>query len=244
MTLDSTWARRFVERAADTVSENRTALIELDREIGDGDHGENLERGFSAVRAKLASQPDDAAPGALLKMVATTLISTVGGASGPLLGTAFLKGAGALGDSVEVDSAGVAAFVAAARDGAVLRGKADLGDKTMIDAWTPAVEAAAEALNNGAAPAQILAAAADAAEAAAAAGSEPAAVLRAAADAAAKGAESTEPLVARKGRASYLGERAVGHRDPGAQSSALILAAAADAADDVATAASTTVGEA
>jgi dihydroxyacetone kinase-like protein len=105
----------------------------------------------------------------------------------------------------------------------VLRGKADLGDKTMIDAWTPAAEAA---------------------EAAAAAGSEPAAVLRAAADAAAKGAESTEPLVARKGRASYLGERAVGHRDPGAQSSALILAAAADAADDVATAASTTVGEA
>jgi dihydroxyacetone kinase-like protein len=223
MTLDSTWARRFVERAADTVSENRAALVELDREIGDGDHGENLERGFSAVRGKLAGQPDDAAPGALLKMVATTLISTVGGASGPLLGTAFLKGAGALGDAAEVDSAGVAAFVAAARDGAVLRGKAEVGDKTMIDAWTPA---------------------ADAAQAAADAGEEPAAVLRAAADAAAKGAESTEPLVARKGRASYLGERAIGHRDPGAQSSALIIAAAADAADDVAAATSTTAGEA
>jgi dihydroxyacetone kinase-like protein len=223
MTLDSTWARRFVERAADTVSENRAALVELDREIGDGDHGENLERGFSAVRGKLASQPDDAVPGALLKMVATTLISTVGGASGPLLGTAFLKGAGALGDAAEVDSAGVAAFVAAARDGAVLRGKAEVGDKTMIDAWTPA---------------------ADAAQAAADAGEDPAAVLRAAADAAAQGAESTEPLVARKGRASYLGERAIGHRDPGAQSSALILAAAADAADDVAAAASTTAGEA
>ena len=223
MTLDSTWARRFVERAADTVSENRSALVEHDREIGDGDHGENLERGFSAVRGKLPSQPDDAAPGALLKMVATTLISTVGGASGPLLGTAFLKGAGALGDAAEVDSAGVAAFVAAARDGAVLRGKAEVGDKTMIDAWTPAAEAAQTAAD---------------------AGEEPAAVLRAAADAAARGAESTEPLVARKGRASYLGERAVGHRDPGAQSSALILAAAADAADDVAAAATTTSGEA
>ncbi|TWX40833.1 dihydroxyacetone kinase subunit L [Frigoribacterium sp. ACAM 257] len=223
MTLDSTWARRFVERAADTVSENRAALIELDREIGDGDHGENLERGFSAVRAKLASQPDDATPGALLKMVATTLISTVGGASGPLLGTAFLKGAGAIGDATEIDSAAVAAFVAAARDGAVLRGKAEVGDKTMIDAWTPA---------------------SDAAKAAADAGGDPTSVLRAAADAAADGAASTEPLVARKGRASYLGERAVGHRDPGAQSSALILAAAADAADDVAAAAATTSGEA
>jgi dihydroxyacetone kinase-like protein len=223
MTLDSTWARRFVERAADTVSENRSALVELDREIGDGDHGENLERGFSAVRAKLAAQPDDATPGALLKMVATTLISTVGGASGPLLGTAFLKGAGALGDATELDSAAVAAFVAAARDGAVLRGKAEVGDKTMIDAWTPATDAARAAADEG---------------------DEPGAVLRAAADAAAVGAESTEPLVARKGRASYLGERAVGHRDPGAQSSALILAAAADAADDVAAAATTTSGEA
>ena len=223
MTLDSTWARRFVERAADTVSENRSALDELDREIGDGDHGENLERGFSAVRAKLASQPDDATPGALLKMVATTLISTVGGASGPLLGTAFLKGAGALGDAAEIDSAGAAAFVAAARDGAVLRGKAEVGDKTMIDAWTPATDAARTAAD---------------------AGRDPAGVLRAAADAAAAGAEATEPLVARKGRASYLGERAVGHRDPGAQSSALILAAAADAADDVAAAAATTSGEA
>jgi dihydroxyacetone kinase-like protein len=223
MTLDSTWARRFVERAADTVSENRSALVELDREIGDGDHGENLERGFSAVRAKLAAQPDDATPGALLKMVATTLISTVGGASGPLLGTAFLKGAGALGDATELDSAAVAAFVAAARDGAVLRGKAEVGDKTMIDAWTPATDAARAAADEG---------------------DEPGAVLRAAADAAAAGAESTEPLVARKGRASYLGERAVGHRDPGAQSSALILAAAADAADDVAAAATTTSEEA
>ena len=211
MTLDAHWTRAFIERTADVVTESRAALVELDREIGDGDHGENLERGFSAVRAKLATQPDDATPGALLKMVATTLISTVGGASGPLLGTAFLKGAGALGDASVLDADAVVAFLTAARDGVVLRGKAEVGDKTMIDAWSPAVEAASEA---------------------AAGGATPATVLRAASDAAAAGAASTEPLVARKGRASYLGERAVGHRDPGAQSSSLIIQAAADTAEE------------
>ena len=231
MTLDATWTRDFIERTADVVRDQRAALVELDREIGDGDHGENLERGFSAVRAKLAQQPADATPGALLKMVATTLISTVGGASGPLLGTAYLKGAAALGEASELDSAAVVAFLTAARDGVVLRGKAEVGDKTMIDAWSPAVDAAARASDSGA---------------------DVAAVLRAAADAAAEGAASTEPLVARKGRASYLGERAVGHRDPGAQSSSLILAAAADAASTSgstsgstsASAAASTIGEA
>jgi len=227
MTLDATWTRDFIERTADVVRDQRAALVELDREIGDGDHGENLERGFSAVRAKLAQQPADATPGALLKMVATTLISTVGGASGPLLGTAYLKGAAALGEASELDSAAVVAFLTAARDGVVLRGKAEVGDKTMIDAWSPAVDAAARASDSGA---------------------DVAAVLRAAADAAAEGAASTEPLVARKGRASYLGERAVGHRDPGAQSSSLILAAAADAASTSgstsASAAASTTGEA
>ena len=227
MTLDATWTRDFIERTADVVRDQRAALVELDREIGDGDHGENLERGFSAVRAKLAQQPADATPGALLKMVATTLISTVGGASGPLLGTAYLKGAAALGEASELDSAAVVAFLTAARDGVVLRGKAEVGDKTMIDAWSPAVDAAARASDSGA---------------------DAVAVLRAAADAAAEGAASTEPLVARKGRASYLGERAVGHRDPGAQSSSLILAAAADAASTSgstsASAAASTTGEA
>jgi dihydroxyacetone kinase-like protein len=210
MTLDATWTRAWIDRTADVVAAEHTALSELDRQIGDGDHGENLSRGFTAVRAKLADLPDDATPGAALKLVATTLISTVGGASGPLLGTAYLKGSAALGDATELDAEALVAFLTAARDGVVLRGKAEVGDKTMIDAWTPAVDAAA---------------------AAAADGASPVAVLRAAADAAATGAASTEPLVARKGRASYLGERAVGHRDPGAQSSSLIIAAAADAAD-------------
>lgn len=207
--LTTDWALDWVRRSAAVIGEHRAELSGLDREIGDGDHGENLDRGFKAVLAKLdAQQPDS--PGAVLKLVATTLISTVGGASGPLLGTAYLKAAGAVGDAAGLDSAAVVALLTAARDGVVLRGKAAVGDKTMIDAWTPAVDAAA---------------------AAAEAGQEPASVLAAAADAAEQGAASTEPLVAHKGRASYLGERAVGHRDPGAQSSALQLRAAAQAAE-------------
>lgn len=146
----------------------------------------------------------------MLKLVATTLISTVGGASGPLLGTAYLKGAQAAGDAPELDAAAVVALLSAARDGVVARGKAEPGDKTMVDAWDPAVAAAQQALE---------------------AGADATAVLHAAADAAASGAEATDPLVARKGRASYLGERAIGHRDPGAQSSAYQLRAAADAAE-------------
>jgi dihydroxyacetone kinase-like protein len=209
MRLGISWVTAWVEDTVEVVSKNRVRLIELDREIGDGDHGENLDRGFTAVKAKFADLDPASTPGAALKLVATTLISTVGGASGPLLGTAYLKGAQAVGDATELDSDAVVALLTAARDGVVLRGKAAVGDKTMIDAWTPAVEAAT---------------------AAAAEGASPAAVLRAAADAAAEGAVSTEPLVAHKGRASYLGERAIGHRDPGAESSSLILAAAADAA--------------
>lgn len=210
MGLGISWVTAWVDDTVKVVSDNRVRLSELDREIGDGDHGENLDRGFTAVKAKFDALPEDATPGSALKLVATTLISTVGGASGPLLGTAYLKGAQAVGDATELDADQVVALLTAARDGVVLRGKAEVGDKTMIDAWTPAV---------------------DAASAAAADGASPAAVLRAAATAAAAGAESTEPLVARKGRASYLGERAVGHRDPGAESSSLLLTAAADAAE-------------
>jgi dihydroxyacetone kinase-like protein len=206
--LGTEWAIDWVRRSAEVIAEHKAELSGLDRAIGDGDHGENLDRGFRAVVAKL---PDSGAetPGAVLKLVATTLISTVGGASGPLLGTAYLKGALAAGDAERLDAAAVVAMLTAARDGVVLRGKAEPGDKTMIDAWDPAVRAAQEALD---------------------AGGDASAVLDAAADAAAAGAEATDPLVARKGRASYLGERAVGHRDPGAQSSAYQLRAAADAA--------------
>ena len=206
--LTTDWALAWVRASAAVIGEQRQALSGLDREIGDGDHGENLDRGFRAVLAKLDGQAPPT-PAAVLKTVATTLISTVGGASGPLLGTAYLKAAGALGDATRLDAAAVVAMLTAARDGVVLRGKAAVGDKTMIDAWTPAVEAASAAADAGADPAAVLAAAADAAE---------------------RGAEDTEPLVAHKGRASYLGERAVGHRDPGAQSSALQLRAAATTA--------------
>lgn len=211
MALDTAWAVRWIRGSAAVVSEHRVELITLDREIGDGDHGENLDRGFSAVLAKLDDLAPDATPGDALKLVATTLISTVGGAAGPLYGTAYLKAAGAVAGQSELDGAAVVALLTAARDGVVLRGKAAVGDKTMVDAWTPAVDAAAAALADGLDEAAILDAAATAAEA---------------------GARATEPLVAHKGRASYLGERAVGHRDPGAQSSALLLRVAANAAAD------------
>ncbi|MBI5162075.1 MAG: dihydroxyacetone kinase subunit L [Micrococcales bacterium] len=209
MTLGRAWARDWVGRSARVIAEQRTRLISLDREIGDGDHGENMERGFQAVVVKLADLDPDAAPAEVLKLVATTLISTVGGASGPLYGTAYLKASGAIAGLEELDGTALVALLGAARDGVVLRGKAEVGDKTMIDAWTPAVEAAGQAQAEGRSEAQILDAAAAAAE---------------------SGSASTDPLVARKGRASYLGERAVGHRDPGSVSTALILRAAADAA--------------
>jgi dihydroxyacetone kinase-like protein len=207
--LGAEWALDWMRRSAAVVAERRAELSRLDRDIGDGDHGENLDRGFRAVVAKLDGGPPTD-PGGVLKLVATTLISTVGGASGPLLGTAYLKAAGAVGSAADLDAAAVVALLTAARDGIVLRGKAASGDKTMVDAWSPAVAAAAAAARSGADPAGVLAAAADAAE---------------------QGAVATEPLVARKGRASYLGERSIGHRDPGAESSALQLRAAADAAE-------------
>lgn len=211
MTLGITWARAWITRSAQVISDNRVELITLDRDIGDGDHGENMDRGFSAVRAKVGDLAADAVPADALKMVATTLISTVGGASGPLFGTAYLKAAGAVAGAAELDGTAIVALLTAARDGIVLRGKAEVGDKTMIDAWTPAVDAAAAALAEGKSEIEILGAAADAAQA---------------------GSEATDPLVARKGRASYLGERAIGHRDPGSVSTALILRAASDATAD------------
>ncbi|WP_147793894.1 dihydroxyacetone kinase subunit DhaL [Cellulomonas sp. Y8] len=199
-----------MRRTAQVVAEHREELIELDRQIGDGDHGENLNRGFTAVTAKLDAL--DAPPGdvgAVLKLVATTLMSTVGGAAGPLYGTAYLRAAKVTG-LPELDSAAVVALLEAGLEGIVVRGKATTGEKTMVDAWTPAVEAAVAASDAGASPAAVLAAAAEAARA---------------------GAEATVPLVATKGRASYLGERSAGHQDPGATSTALILEAAAATAE-------------
>ena len=210
MSLDAAWARRWIELAAADVAEQRDYLVDLDRAIGDGDHGENMDLGFkAAVEALGQAQPASVAE--VLKTVAKTLMSTVGGAAGPLYGTAFLRASKAAGDG-DLDGAGVAAVIAGALDGIQARGKATTGEKTMVDAWTPALEAA---------------------RAAAESGSDPAAVLEAAATAAEAGAAATEPMRATKGRASYLGERSIGHLDPGAVSTSLILRAAVRAAGEV-----------
>lgn len=211
MGLDITWAVDWVRRSAEAMSEHRVELINLDREIGDGDHGENMDRGFQAVLPKLDDLPAGSTPSDVLKLLATTLISTVGGAAGPLYGTAYLKASGAVGGEVSLDSAAIVRLLESGRDGIVMRGKAELGDKTMVDAWSPAVDAAREAAEGGASAAET---------------------LRLAAEAAAAGSDATIPLVARKGRASYLGERSAGHRDPGAQSTAYLIEAAAAAASN------------
>ena len=209
MSLAAAWALRWIELAAAQVAEQRDYLVDLDRAIGDGDHGENMDRGFkAAVEALGQAQPASVAE--VLKTVAKTLMSTVGGAAGPLYGTAFLRASKAAGDG-ELDGAGVAAVIAGALEGIQARGKATTGEKTMVDAWTPALEAA---------------------RAAAESGSDPAAVLEAAATAAEAGAAATEPMRATKGRASYLGERSIGHLDPGAVSTSLILRAAVRAAGE------------
>jgi dihydroxyacetone kinase-like protein len=196
----------LVHSYAAVVAENRDYLVQLDSAIGDADHGENMDRGMKAALAKLEAEPPGT-PSDALKSVATSLIMKVGGAAGPLYGTAFLRASASVQGKVELEADDLVAALTAARDGIVARGKAELKDKTMVDAWTPAVEAAA---------------------AAAASGGDVAAVLGAAADAAEQGMRDTIPLVAHKGRASYLGERSAGHQDPGATSTALLLRAAAD----------------
>ena len=209
MSLDAAWACRWIELAAADVAEQRDYLVDLDRAIGDGDHGENMDRGFKAALEALG-QAEPASVAEVLKTVAKTLMSTVGGAAGPLYGTAFLRASKAAGDG-NLDGAGMAALIAGALDGIQARGKATTGEKTMVDAWTPALEAA---------------------RAAAESGGDPSAVLEAAATAAEAGAAATEPMRATKGRASYLGERSIGHLDPGAVSTSLILRAAVRAADE------------
>ena len=189
----------------DAVHEHGAYLTELDSAIGDADHGANLIRGMDAVMAAVEPPPGNA--GDLLKKVGMTLVTSVGGASGPLYGTFFLRAATAVGDATVLDGPALLAALRAGLEGIVARGKAEAGDKTMYDALAPAMGAFEEALAPGA---------------------EPDVAARAAADAAAAGRDATEPMLALKGRASYLGERSVGHLDPGAASSALLLAALAD----------------
>ena len=189
----------------DAVHEHGAYLTELDSAIGDADHGANLIRGMDAVMAAVEPPPGNA--GDLLKKVGMTLVTSVGGASGPLYGTFFLRAATAVGDATVLDGPALLTALRAGLEGIVSRGKAEAGDKTMYDALAPAMGAFEEALASGA---------------------EPDVAARAAADAAAAGRDATEPMLALKGRASYLGERSVGHVDPGAASSALLLAALAD----------------
>ena len=148
MGLGVDWAVKWLNLSAEAMAEHRVELIELDRAIGDADHGENMDRGFQAVLQKLNESPPETA-GAALKAAAMALMSKVGGAAGPLYGTAYLRAATSLGDASELDAGAVASALAAARDGVVARGKAELGDKTMVDAWSPAVEAAQKAADNG-----------------------------------------------------------------------------------------------
>lgn len=188
------------------VTEQRAHLTELDSAIGDADHGANMARGMAAVMEKLeAGTP--ATADELFKSVGMTLVTSVGGASGPLYGTFFLRMGMTAGAVAEFDGAALAAALRAGLDGIVARGKAEAGDKTMFDALAPALDAFDAALASGSSIADAAAAAADAAEA---------------------GRDATEPLVARKGRASYLGERSAGHLDPGAASSAILVRTLAD----------------
>lgn len=195
------WIRRF----RDAIAEKREWLTELDSAIGDADHGANMARGMDAVVAKLDPGVPDTVD-ELLKTVGMTLVSSVGGASGPLYGTFFLRMGMAAGPLTALDAAGLGTSLRAGLDGIVARGKAEAGDKTMFDAMAPAV---------------------DALDAALAAGGDLSAATAAAAEAAATGRDATEPLVARKGRASYLGERSAGHLDPGAASTTLLFEALA-----------------
>jgi dihydroxyacetone kinase-like protein len=197
---------RWVQRFAQLVAEHRDELTALDSAIGDADHGTNMDRGMTAVVAALDAAPPTGA-GALLKQVGMTLVRTVGGASGPLYGTYFLRMATAVSeDAATLPAETLAKSFRAGLEGIVARGKAELGDKTMFDALAPAV---------------------DALEAELARGGDLRAALDAASAAADAGRDATTPLHARKGRASYLGERSVGHQDPGATSAALFVAAAA-----------------
>ncbi len=189
--------------AADMLHEQRDSLTDLDKQIGDGDHGINMDRGFQKLIGQLEGSPDIAG---VLKTASQVLISTVGGASGPLYGTFFLRAAAACADKEGLGPAALAALFRAGLTGVRQRGRAQPGDKTMVDALSPAVEAL---------------------ETAAASGASLREAVISAVDAAGRGATDTIPLVARKGRASYLGERSAGHQDPGATSSFLILNAAA-----------------
>ncbi|MFG2305642.1 dihydroxyacetone kinase subunit DhaL [Actinacidiphila glaucinigra] len=206
--IDTAFLRRWFTAAASVIEREADRLTELDSPIGDADHGANMRRGFIAARTAVEKEPPDT-PGGVLVLVGRQLISTVGGASGPLYGTLLRKAGKALGDARQVAPEQLAQALREGVDGVAQLGGAAQGDKTMLDALAPAVEALTFALDKGAGLAEALSAAAIASD---------------------EGALATVPMLARKGRASYLGERSIGHQDPGAASSALLVGALAGAA--------------
>jgi len=206
--MDAEFFRAWLAEVTSVVESQRDHLTQLDAAIGDADHGINLARGFTAVMAALA-QASTPSPGSVLTLAGTTLISKVGGASGPLYGMAFRQAGKALGSDPRVDLAALAAALEAALAGVQKLGAAREGEKTMVDALAPAVSALDKALAEGA---------------------QAGVALSALAEAAAAGAQATIPMQALKGRASYLGPRSVGHEDPGAASTAIILGALRDVA--------------
>ena len=206
--MDAEFFRAWVAEIATVVATQRDHLTQLDAAIGDADHGTNLARGFTAAQTALM-QADTPTPGSVLLLTGSTLISKVGGASGPLYGTAFRRAAKALGDKPEVDLPALAEALEAALAGVTKLGAASTGQKTMVDALAPAIAAFNQAVASGASQDSAFAALTDAADA---------------------GAHDTIPMQAFKGRASYLGPRSVGHEDPGAASTALILHALRDVA--------------
>jgi dihydroxyacetone kinase-like protein len=203
----------WLNEARSAIAGRADYLTQLDAAIGDGDHGTNMTRGFEAVAKAIAAQGSDMPPGRLLVLAGNTLVETVGGASGPLWGSLFRAAGGSLGDAEGFDSEALAGALDAGLGAVVALGAATAGDKTMVDALDPATTTLRARIADGASVAEAFAAAAEAAEA---------------------GAAATVPMQARKGRASYLGERSIGHQDPGATSAALIVRAlhAAVARDD------------
>ncbi|ABY94208.1 MULTISPECIES: dihydroxyacetone kinase subunit DhaL [Thermoanaerobacter] len=198
---------KIVDKIVEVIKENKEYLTELDAAIGDADHGINLDRGFDAVKQKLTTLPETTDIGTILKTIGMTLVSTVGGASGPLYGTAFMRAGQVVQGKNELSEEDIVKIFEAALDGIKQRGKAEAGDKTMIDSIEPAYKALKESLENNIALPEA---------------------LNRAANAAKEGMEYTKNISARKGRASYLGERSIGHLDPGATSAYLMIKSFSD----------------
>ncbi|EGD50560.1 dihydroxyacetone kinase, L subunit [Thermoanaerobacter ethanolicus JW 200] len=207
MVITKNGVLKIVDKIVEVIKENKEYLTQLDAAIGDADHGINLDRGFDAVKQKLTTLPETTDIGTILKTIGMTLVSTVGGASGPLYGTAFMRAGQVVQGKNELSEEDIVKIFEAALDGIKQRGKAEAGDKTMIDSIEPAYKALKDSLENNIALPEA---------------------LNRAANAAKEGMEYTKNISARKGRASYLGERSIGHLDPGATSAYLMIKSFSD----------------